>query len=165
MSLQLKVFNIRANQANLISLHSYECCEGRNKQTLRLFENRVLRRISGRKMEEVAGGWRRLHNEELHNLYASPNIIRVIMLRRVRWRKHIECMEEIRNLYKVLVGKPEEKRVLGRRRRRWKDNIRMDFRETGCERVDRMLVANDRDQWRAPVNTIINLRFPQKATA
>jgi hypothetical protein len=84
-----------------------------------MFENRVLRRIFGHKREEVAGGWRRLHNEELLNLYTSPNIVRVIKLRRVRWEGHVARMGKMRNAYNILVVKPEGKRPLGRPRRRW----------------------------------------------
>jgi hypothetical protein len=84
-----------------------------------MFENRVLRRIFGPRREEVAGGWRRLHNEELHNLYASSNIIRVIKSRRMRWAEHRPCMGKMRNAYKILVGKPEGKRQCGRPRRRF----------------------------------------------
>jgi hypothetical protein len=77
----------------------------------------------------VTGGWRRLHNEELHNLYASPNIIRVITSKGMRWAGHISQMGEMRNAYSILIGKPEGKRPLGRARHRWEDNIRMDHRE------------------------------------
>jgi hypothetical protein len=94
--------------------------------TLRMFENRVLR-IFGPKREEVAGGWRRLHNEELRNLYASPNIIREIKSRRIR-RGHVAHTEEMRNAYNILVGKPERKRSLGRPRSRWEDNTGMYLR-------------------------------------
>jgi hypothetical protein len=93
-----------------------------------VFENRVLRRIFGLKRDEVTEGWRKLHNEELHNLYSSPSIIRVIKLRRMRWAGHAARMGERRNAYTILVGKPEGKRPLGRPRRRWVDNIEMDLR-------------------------------------
>jgi hypothetical protein len=86
---------------------------------LRVFGNRALRRIFRPQGEEVAGGWRRLHNEGFHNLYASPNIIRVIKSRRMRWAGHVSRMGEMRNAYKILVGKPEGKRPLGRPKRRW----------------------------------------------
>jgi hypothetical protein len=85
---------------------------------LRAFENRVLRRIFGPKKEEVAGGWRKLHNEELHNLYAPPNVIRVIKSRRMRWVEHVAHIGNIKNAYNILVGKLEGKRPLGRPRRR-----------------------------------------------
>jgi hypothetical protein len=98
----------------------------REEQRLRVFENRVLRRIFGLKGDKVTGGW----NEELHNLYTSPNVIRVIKSRRMVWARHVERMGEMRNAKKVLVGKFVWKRPLGRPSCRWKDNIRMDLRET-----------------------------------
>jgi hypothetical protein len=91
-------------------------------------ENRVLRRIFGPKREEVAGGWIRLYNEELHNLYASRNIFRLIKSRKMRWARHVARMEEMRNIYKIMVGNSEVKGPLRRSRRRWEDNIRMELR-------------------------------------
>jgi hypothetical protein len=88
-----------------------------------VFENRILRRIFGPKRNEVTGEWRKLHNEELHNLYSSPNIIRQIKSMRIMWAGHVARMGKERKVYKVLVGKPEVKRSLGRRRRRWEDGI------------------------------------------
>jgi hypothetical protein len=96
---------------------------------LRVFKNRVLKRIFGPKRDEVTGEWRNLHNEELHILYSSINIIRQIKSRRMRWAGHVARMGEDRKVYKVLVGKPEEKRPLGRPRSRWEDGIRMYFAE------------------------------------
>jgi hypothetical protein len=96
-----------------------------------VFENRVLRRIFGPKRDEVTGEWRKLHSRELHNLYSSPDIIRQIKSRRMRWAGHVTRMGEGRNVYRVLVGKPEGKRPLGRPRRRWEDGIKMDLREIG----------------------------------
>jgi hypothetical protein len=96
-----------------------------------VFENRVLRRIFGPKRDEVTGEWRKLHNEELHNLYSSPDIIRRGKSRRMRWAGHVARMGEERKMYKVLVVKPEGKRPMGRPRRRWEDGIRMDHREIG----------------------------------
>jgi hypothetical protein len=101
----------------------------REEHRLRVFENRVLRRIFGPKRDEVTGKWRKLHNEQLHNLYSSPNIIRMIKSRRMRWAGHVARMGEKRNSYRILVGKPEGRRPLGRPRRRWVDNIKMDLRE------------------------------------
>jgi hypothetical protein len=98
---------------------------------LRVFENRVLRRIFGPKRDEVTGEWRKLPNGELHNLYSSPDIIRQIKSRRMRWAGHVTRMGEGRNVYRFLVGKPEGKRPLGRPRRRWEDGIKMDLREIG----------------------------------
>ena len=96
-----------------------------------MFENMVLRRIFGPRRDEVTGEWRRLHNEELSDWYSSPNIVRVIKSRRMRWAGHVVCMGEERVAYMVLVGKPEGKRPLGRLRRRWVDNIRMDLQDVG----------------------------------
>jgi hypothetical protein len=96
-----------------------------------MFENRVLRRIYGRKRNEVEGEWRKLHSEELHNLYSSPDIIRQIKSRRMRWAGHVARMGEERKVHKVLVGKPEGKRPLGRPRRRCEDGIRMDLASVG----------------------------------
>jgi hypothetical protein len=98
---------------------------------LRVFENRVLRRIFGPKREEVTGEWRRLHNQELYALYSSPNMIRVMKSRRLRWAGHVAHMGERRGAYRVLVGKPEGRRPLVRPRRRWEENIKMDLREVG----------------------------------
>jgi hypothetical protein len=95
----------------------------------REFENRVLRGIFGPKRDEVTGEWRKLHNEELHNLYSSPDIIRQVKSRRMRWAGHVARMGEERKVYKVLVGKPEGKRPLGRPSRRWENGIRMDLGE------------------------------------
>ena len=98
---------------------------------LRVFENRVLRRVFGPKRDEVTGEWRKLHNEELRDLYSLPNIVRVVTSRRMRWAGHVARMGEERVVHRVLVGKPEGKRPLGRPRRRWEDNIKMDLREVG----------------------------------
>ena len=97
-----------------------------------MFENRVLRRIFGTKMDEVTGEWRKLHNEELNDLYCSPNIVRVIKLGRIRWAGHVAGIGESRGVYSALVGKHEGKRPLGRPKRRWEDNIKMDLQEVGC---------------------------------
>ena len=92
-----------------------------------MFENRVLRRIFGSKRDGVTGEWRKSHNEELNDLYCSPNIVRVIKWRRMRWAGHVARVEVGRVVHKVLVGKPEGKRPLGRPRRRWEDNVKMDL--------------------------------------
>jgi hypothetical protein len=109
-----------------------------------VFENRVLRRIFGPKRDGVTGGWRKLHNEELHNLYTSSSIIRIIKSRRMRWAGHVARMGEKRNVYSLLVGKPEGKRPLGRLRRRWMDNIKIDLLEIGVSVVDWIGLAQDR---------------------
>jgi hypothetical protein len=93
-------------------------------------------RIFGPKRDEVSGEWRRLHNEELHDLYSSPNIVWMIKSRRMRWAGHLARIGEKRVVYRVLVGKPEGKRPLGRPRRRWEDNINADLQEVGCGGVD-----------------------------
>jgi hypothetical protein len=108
----------------------------------------------------VTGGWRKLHNEELHNLYSSPSIIRVIKWRRMRWVGHAERMGERRNAYRILVGKPDGRRPLGRPRRGWVDSIKMDLREVGWDGRDWIDLAQDRDRWRAYVNAVMNLRVP-----
>ena len=99
----------------------------REEHRLRAFENRVLRRIFGLKTDGVTGEWRKLHNEELNDLYSSPSIVRVIKSRRLRWAGHVACMEERRGVHKVLVVKPDGKRPLWKPRRRWEDNIKMDL--------------------------------------
>jgi hypothetical protein len=98
--------------------------------------------------------------EELHDLYSSPSIIKIIKLRNMRWVGHVERMGEKRNAYRLLVGKPEVKRPLGRPRRRWVDNIRMDLGEVGWGDVDWIGLAQDRNRWRALVNSVLNLRVP-----
>jgi hypothetical protein len=123
-----------------------------------VFENRVLRRIFGPKRDEVTEEWRKLHSEELHNLYSSPDFIRQVKSRRMRWAGHVARMGEERKLYKVLVGKPEGKRPLGRPRRRWENGIRMDLREIGLGDVDWIRLSQDRDRWRAVVSAVMNLR-------
>jgi hypothetical protein len=114
--------------------------------------------VFGPRREEVTAEWRKLHNEELQNLYSSPDIIRKVKSGRMRWAGHVARMGEERKVYKVLVGKPEGKRQLGRPRRRWEDGIRMDLREIGLGGVDWIRVAQDRDRWRAVVSAVMNLR-------
>jgi hypothetical protein len=125
-----------------------------------VFENRVLRRIFGLKRDEVTGGWRKLHNDELYGLYSSPSFIRVIKVRRMRWAGHVARMGEVRGAYNILVGRPERRRPLGRPRRKWEDNIKMDLREIGFGNVDCIHLAQDRDRWLAFVNTVMSLRVP-----
>jgi hypothetical protein len=135
----------------------------REKHRLRVFVNRVLRGIFGSKRDEVTGEWRRLHNEELNDLYSSPNIIRVIKSRRMKWVGHVARMGEGRGAYKILVGRPEGRRPLGRPRHRCEDNIKMDLQEVGWEGVDWIDMAQDRDRWRALVNMVMNLRVAYNA--
>jgi hypothetical protein len=132
----------------------------REEHRLKVFENRVLRRIFGPKRDGVTGGWRKLHNEGLHRLYSSPSIVRVIKARRMRWAGHVARMREVRGAYNILVGRPEGRRQIGRPRRRWEDNIKMDLRERVFEDVDWFHWAQDRDRWRALVNTVMSLRVP-----
>ena len=115
----------------------------REVRTLRLFENRVLRRVFGPKGDEVTGEWRKLHNEELNYLYSLPIIVWVIKSRIMRWARH----GDKRGVYRVLVGKPEGKKPLGRSRRRWDDNSKMDLEEVGCGSRDWIELAQDRDRW------------------
>jgi hypothetical protein len=130
----------------------------RGENRLRVFENRVLRRIFGPNRDEVTGEWRNLHNEELHILYSSPIIIRKFKSRRMRWAGHVARMGEERNVYRVLIGKPEGKRPLGRPRHKWENGIRMDLREIGWGSVDWLQLAQNRDQWQALVTTVMILR-------
>jgi hypothetical protein len=125
-----------------------------------VFDNRVLRRIFGPKRDEVTRDWRKLHNEELLNLYFSPNIFRMIKPRRMSWAGQVARMGETRNAYRILVGKPEGKRPLGTPRRRWVDNIKMDLGEISWGGMDWIDLVQDRDQWRALVNTVMNLWVP-----
>jgi hypothetical protein len=129
-------------------------------QTRYIFLSRVLRRIFGQKIGEMEGCWRKLHNEELHNLYSSPSIIRMIKSRRMRWAWHVALMGAKRNAYSILVLKPEGKRPIGRPRRRWESNIKMDLREIRRGGMEWISLVQDRDQWRALVNTVMNLRVP-----
>jgi len=132
----------------------------REERKLRVFENMVLRRIFGPRRDEVVGERRRLHKEELNNLYSSPHIVRVIKSRRMRWAGHMARMGEERRVCRVLMGKPKGKRPLGRPRRKWVDNIRMEFQEVGCGYMDWIGLALDRDRWRTIVSAVMNLRFP-----
>jgi hypothetical protein len=128
----------------------------REEHRLRVFENRVLRRIFGPKREED-DVWRKMHNDELHTLFSSLNIVRVIKSRRMRWAEHVGRMGEGSGVYRVLVGRPEGKRPLVRRRRSWEDNIKMDLREIWIDGTNWIQLANDRVHWRAFVSTVMNL--------
>jgi hypothetical protein len=124
-----------------------------------VFENRVLRRIFGPKRDEATGEWRRLHNEELNDLYSSLNIIRVIKSRRMRWAGYVARMGEKTGAYRSLVERSEGRRPLGRPRRRWEDNIEIDLQEMGSG-MGWIELAQDEDRWRIVVNAVMNLRVP-----
>ena len=132
----------------------------REEHRLRVFENKVLRRVFGPRRDKVTGEWRKLHNKELSDLYSLPNIVRVVKSR-MRWAGHVARMGQGRGVYRVLVGKPEGKRPLGRPRCRWEDNIKMDLQQVGGGCGDWMELAQDRDRWRALVSTVMNLRVPK----
>jgi hypothetical protein len=112
--------------------------------------------LSGRR-DELTREWRKLHNEELNDLYSS-NIVRVIKSRRMRWAGHVARMEERKGVYRILVRKSEEKRPLGRHRRRWEDNIKMDLQKVECGVMDWIELALNTDKWRSLLNAIMNLR-------
>jgi PAS domain-containing protein len=153
-SLLSKNIKIRIYKTIILPVVLYGCetwaLTLREEHRLRVFENRVLRRIFGLKRDEVKGEWRKLLNEELHDLYSSPSIIRIIKSRRMRWAGHVARMVEKRNVHRLLVEKPEGKRPLRRPRCRWVD-IRMDHGE-----VDWIGVAKDRNRWRALVNSVFH---------
>ena len=159
-TLQSKNLKIKIYRTTILPVVLYGCetwsLTLREERRLRVFENRVLRRIFGPKRDTVTGEWRKSHNEELNNLYSSANIVWVIKSRRMRWAGHVARKREGRGVYRVLVGR----RPLGRPRRRWEDNIRMDLREVGCGCVDWMELAQDRDRWRALVSAVMDLRVP-----
>jgi hypothetical protein len=131
----------------------------REEHRLRVSENRVLRTAFGPKREEHRS-WRKLHNGELHSLYSSPNIVRMIKSRRMRWARHVACMGEGRGVYRVLVGRPKGKRPLGRPRHRWEENIKMDLREIGINGTNWIQLAQDMVQQWTFVNMVMNLQAP-----
>ena len=132
----------------------------REEYRLRVFENRVSRRIFGPKMDEVTGEWRKLHHDELNDLYSSHNTVQVIKSRIMRWAGQVTCTGEGRGVDRVFVGKPEGNRPLGRTRCRWEDNIKMNLLEVGCEGTGWIELAKGRDRWWALVNAVMNLWVP-----
>ena len=132
----------------------------REERRLRVFEKSVLTRIFETRRDEVTEEWMKLHIEELNDLYCSSNIVRVIKSRRMRWVGHVARVGERRGVCRVVGGKPEGKSLLGRPRRRWEDNIKMDLKEIVFGGMDWIQLAQDRDRWRALVNTVMNLRVP-----
>jgi hypothetical protein len=126
---------------------------------LKVFENRVLRKIFRPKRKEDRS-WRKLHNDELHNLYSSLNIIRVIKSKKMRWAGHVACMGEGRGVHRVWAGGPESKRPLGRPRCRCENNIKMGLREKGITEANWIQLAQDRVQWQDFVNTAMNFQIP-----
>jgi len=145
-----------------IVLYGYETWSLKLKEELRLrvFENRVLRRIFRPKRDEVKEEWGKVHSEELNDLHFSPNNILVIKSRIMRLVGHVARMGERRGAYRVLIGKPVGKRPLGRPRRRFEDNIKMDLEEVKWVGMDWIDLAQDRDRWRALVHAVINLWGP-----
>jgi hypothetical protein len=125
----------------------------RDERRLRSFENR----------DELTGEWRKQNREELNDLYYTPNIIPTIKSKRMRWAERIVRMGERRVIYRVLVGKPEGKRPLGRPRRKWEDDIKMDLQEVGWRDMNWIDLTKNRDSWRALENAVMNLRVPQNA--
>jgi hypothetical protein len=132
----------------------------REERLLKAFENRVLRRIFGRKRDEVTGEWKKLHNEELNDLYCSLNIVRVNKSSIMRWAGHVACIGERRSVYRVLVVKLEGKIQLGRPRCRWENNIKRDLQEVVCGGMDWFELAQDRDSWRVLVTAVIKIQVP-----
>jgi hypothetical protein len=132
----------------------------RKEQRLRVFHNRVLRNILAPNRNEVIRKWRRLHNEELYDLYSSLNIIPVNKSRRMRWVGNMARMGDKRGAYRILVGRTEGRRPLGRPRRRWEDNITKNLREVGWGGMNWIDLVEDWDRWRAVVNAVTNLRVP-----
>jgi hypothetical protein len=132
----------------------------REEHRLRVFDNRVLRRVFGPKRDEETGEWRKLHNKEMNDLYSLPSIVRMVKLRQMRWTGHVARMGEDRGVHRVLVGKPEGKRPLERPRYRWGDNIKKNLQEVGGGHGDWMELAQDRDRWLALVGTVREFRVP-----
>jgi hypothetical protein len=157
-----KNLKIKMYRTIILPVVFYECetwsLTLREERKLMVFENMVLRRIFGSKSDGVTGEWRRLHKEELNDLYYSPNIVRVIKSRRMRWAGHVACVGEERGGIGSWWGEPDGKIPLGRHGHRWVDNIRMDLQEVGCGYMDWIGLAQDSDSWRTVVSAVMNLR-------
>jgi len=150
-----------AKHAGLFAVTSTNCGHYTGIYLLVIFSQRLLicsAPLLGKIYKHI--WWRRLHNEELNDLYSSPNIVRVIKSRRMRWAGNVARIGEERGVYRVLVGKPEGRKSLGRPRRRWVDNIRIDFQEVGCGYMDWIELVQDGDRWRTLVSAVMNLRVP-----
>ena len=164
---ECKTLTIKIYSTIILPVVLYECetwsLTLREERKMRVFENMVLRRIFGPTKDEVTGEWRRLHNEELNDLYSSPNIVWVIKSRRMRWTGHVARVGDERGVYRFLVGKPDWRRPMRRPRRRWVDNIRTDLQEVGCGYMDWIGLVQDRDRWRTIVSAVLNLRVPWNA--
>jgi hypothetical protein len=132
----------------------------REERRLRVFENRALRRIFGPKRDEVTGQWRKLHSEEFNEMYCSPSNVRVIKSRKIRWVENVARMRDRQGVYRILVGKRDGERPLGRSRRRLEDNIELDLQEMGCGGINWIELAQDGDRWRALLNGVMNIRVP-----
>ena len=162
------VFQVTIQIYKDITNYNFACYYGcgtwslalREESMVRVFENRVLKRIFGPMSDEVTGEWGKLHNEELDDLYCSPNIIWVIKSRGMRWAGHVACIGERRGAYMVLVGILDVTRTLGRTRGRWEDNIKMDLQEVGWGTKDWTEVVQNRDKCWETVNAVMNLRVP-----
>jgi hypothetical protein len=160
-SLKIKIYKIVILPVVLYGCETWSLTL-REEHRLRVFESRVLRRIfEPRRKEE--GTWRKLHNDELHSLYSSPNIVKVIKSRRMRWAGYVACMGEGRVVYRVWVGRSGGKKPLGRSRRRLEDNIKMNLTEIGIDGANWIRLAQERVQCRAFVNMVMNLRVPKES--
>jgi len=158
-NLKIKIYRTAVLPAVLYKCETWSLTL-REERRLRVLENRVLRRIFGNRRDKVIGEWRKLQNEKLNDMYSSPNIVQVKESRKMRWGGHVAHMGDRRGIYRVLVGKPEGKRPLGRPSCRWEDNIKMDLQEVGHGGRDWIYLAQDRDRWQALVNVVMNIWVP-----